>query len=124
MKTVFCLTAGVASAAEINVLSGGAVEPGLEAFAKASALAETDAIRSRVDRASVSAYKAALEPIWNTDGKALEPDLATKMRPLAKRFFELCHEHGIDRPRESGEDVAGARQRLKKAFGLAEDETF
>lgn len=33
MKTVFCLTAGVASAAEINVLSGGAVEPGLEAFA-------------------------------------------------------------------------------------------
>jgi len=33
MKTVFCLTAGVTSAAEINVLSGGAVEPGLEAFA-------------------------------------------------------------------------------------------
>jgi len=31
--TFFCLTAGVASAAEIKVLSGGAVEPGLEAFA-------------------------------------------------------------------------------------------
>ena len=31
---VFCLAAGVASAAEIKVLSGGAVEPGLEAFAK------------------------------------------------------------------------------------------
>jgi molybdate transport system substrate-binding protein len=29
---VFCLAAGVASAAEIKVLSGGAVEPGLEAF--------------------------------------------------------------------------------------------
>lgn len=29
----FCLAAGVASAAEIKVLSGGAVEPGLEAFA-------------------------------------------------------------------------------------------
>jgi len=37
MKTtlvaVFCLVAGIASAAEIKVLSGGAVEPGLEAFA-------------------------------------------------------------------------------------------
>ena len=30
---VFCLAAGIASAAEIKVLSGGAVEPGLEAFA-------------------------------------------------------------------------------------------
>ncbi|MHB9097288.1 MAG: molybdate ABC transporter substrate-binding protein [Syntrophales bacterium] len=30
----FCLAAGVASAAEIRVISGGAVEPGLEAFAQ------------------------------------------------------------------------------------------
>jgi molybdate transport system substrate-binding protein len=30
----FCLAAGVASAAEIRVISGGAVEPGLEAFAR------------------------------------------------------------------------------------------
>jgi molybdate transport system substrate-binding protein len=30
---VFCLAVGIASAAEIKVLSGGAVEPGLEAFA-------------------------------------------------------------------------------------------
>jgi molybdate transport system substrate-binding protein len=33
LVAVFCLAAGVASAAEIKVLSGGAVEPGLEAFA-------------------------------------------------------------------------------------------
>jgi molybdate transport system substrate-binding protein len=33
LVVVFCLAAGVASAAEIKVLSGGAVEPGLEAFA-------------------------------------------------------------------------------------------
>jgi molybdate transport system substrate-binding protein len=32
--TTFCLMASVASAAEIKVLSGGAVEPGLEAFAQ------------------------------------------------------------------------------------------
>lgn len=30
----FCLAAGVATAAEVKVLSGGAVEPGLEAFAR------------------------------------------------------------------------------------------
>jgi molybdate transport system substrate-binding protein len=33
LVVVFCLAAGVTSAAEIKVLSGGAVEPGLEAFA-------------------------------------------------------------------------------------------
>jgi molybdate transport system substrate-binding protein len=33
LVAIFCLVAGVASAAEIKVLSGGAVEPGLEAFA-------------------------------------------------------------------------------------------
>lgn len=33
LVAVFCLAAGLASAAEIKVLSGGAVEPGLEAFA-------------------------------------------------------------------------------------------
>ncbi len=33
LVAVFCLAAGIASAAEIKVLSGGAVEPGLEAFA-------------------------------------------------------------------------------------------
>ena len=32
--TALCIIAGTASAAEINVISGGAVEPGLEAFAQ------------------------------------------------------------------------------------------
>lgn len=34
LVAVLCLAAGIASAAEIKVLSGGAVEPGLEAFAQ------------------------------------------------------------------------------------------
>ena len=96
---------------------------GLDAFAKALALAQTDAVRSRVEKASVCAYRAALEPIWYTDGTPLEPELAKKMRPLAKRFFELCDKHGVDRHSE-GEDIAGPRNRLKKAFGLAEGDTF
>jgi len=34
LVAVVCLAAGIASAAEIKVLSGGAIEPGLEAFAQ------------------------------------------------------------------------------------------
>ncbi len=97
---------------------------GLDAFAKALALAETDVIRSRVEKASVCAYRAALEPIWHADGKPLQPDMAKKMRPVAKRFFELCDKHRIDRHREHQGDVSAARRRLKKAFGLTEDDTF
>ena len=98
-------------------------QAGLDAFARALALAESDAIRSRVEKASVCAYRAALEPIWYTDGKLLEPEMAKRMRPLARRFFELCDKHGIDMYNEGGE-VAGAQKRLKKAFGLSEDDTF
>ncbi len=46
------------------------------------------------------------------------------MRPLAKRFFELCDQFAVDRAQEHREDIAGARSRIKKVFGLAEDESL
>ena len=97
-------------------------QAGLDAFAKALALAETDAIRSRVEKASICAYKAALERVWYA--KRIRPGLIEKMRPLAKRFFELCDKYGINRHQESREDIAAARKRLKAAFGIAEGATF
>ena len=97
---------------------------GLDAFAEALALANTDAIRARVEKASICAYKAALEPVWYPGRQPLKPELIGQMRPLAKRFFELCDNYAVDRHRESREDVAAARRRLKKAFGLKEDEPF
>ncbi len=99
-------------------------QAGLDAFGKALSLADTDAIRSRVEKASVCAYRAALEPVWYPQGKPLDRNLIQKMQPLAKRFFELCDKYGIDRHRESGEDIAGARKRLKAAFGIPEGDAF
>lgn len=45
------------------------------------------------------------------------------MRPLVKRFFELCGKYETERHRRPEEDIEGARRRLNKAFGLAKDET-
>jgi hypothetical protein len=87
-------------------------------------LADTDTIRKRVKRASICAYRAALEPIWYRQNGPLEPPLAEKMRPLAKRFFMLCDQFAVDRARESREDIAVARGRLKRVFGLGENDYF
>ncbi|MHC4181474.1 MAG: DUF4838 domain-containing protein, partial [Planctomycetota bacterium] len=92
-------------------------QAGLDAFEEALSLAESDAVRARVERASVCAYKAALEPVWYADKKSVKPELIEKMRPLARRFFQICEEHGIDRHRESREDIAAARKRLKGVLG-------
>ncbi len=99
-------------------------QAGLDAFAEALSLADSDAIRSRVEKASVCAYKAALEPVWYPDRAPLPEDLVQKMRPVARRFFELCEKYRIDRHRESREDIASARRRLKAAFGIPEGEDF
>ncbi len=99
-------------------------QAGLEAFAEALTLADSDAIRARVERASVCAYRAALEPIWYLTESPHDADLIKRMKPLAKRFFQLCDQFGVDRPQESGEDIAGARDRLKRILGLSEDTTF
>jgi hypothetical protein len=105
-------------------LDASDAQAGLDAFAQALALAESDTVRARVERASICAYRAALEPIWYPRERPLGAEMAQKMRPLAKRFFELCEKFEVDRPRESREDIADSRDRLKKVFGLAENETF
>ena len=99
-------------------------QAGLDAFAKALSMADTDAIRSRVEKASVCAYKAALEPVWYPRREPLDKDMIRKMRPLAKRFFELCDKYQIGPHQESREDIAAARKRLKAAFGIAEGDAF
>ena len=99
-------------------------EAGLDAFAKALELADSDEIRARVEKASICAYKAAIDPVWNPRDKPLEPDEVKKYRPLVKRFFELCDRYGVDRPRETREDIAQARKRLKAAFGIPGDGDF
>ena len=59
-------------------------------------LADDEAVRSRVEKASVCAYRLAIEPVWRLNEKAsISPELAERMRPLVREFFLLCKKHQI-----------------------------
>jgi hypothetical protein len=105
-------------------LDASDADKGLEAFEKALAAADSDAVRERVEKASLCAYRAALEPIWYRSEGTLPQEQAAKMRPLARRFFELCEKHHVDRPQESGDDTAATKKRLAKLFDLSEGEAL
>ncbi len=89
-------------------------ERALALFQEARRCAESPAIAARVDKASVAAYRLAIEPVWGCENPAtLDPVLRARMRPLVARFLELCQAHRVDRASE-GNDFANARARLAK----------
>jgi hypothetical protein len=93
---------------------------GLAAFAEATRLAGDDkAVRDRVEKASLWAYRAAIEPIWHIKGRRkISPVLARRMRPLAKRFFELCEKYGVTRTTEKSRNTIGKEERrLRRLIG-------
>jgi hypothetical protein len=93
-------------------------QAGLDAFAEAVKLAENDAVRARVEKASICAYRAAIEPIWYIkDRSKLDPSLAQRMRPLAQTFLELCAKHGVTRVSEHSA-IEAEKERLKRIVGL------
>jgi hypothetical protein len=113
-------------------------QAGLEAYDEALKLAENDAVRRRVEKASLCAYRAAIEPIWYVGDpqkeeeilktsastfmsewvfEPVDPALAKRMRPLVRRFVELCKKYKATEDREDHSfDVAGAR--IRWAVGL------
>jgi hypothetical protein len=95
------------------------IQFGLDAVEEAMRLAESDKVRARVEVASIWAYRAAIEPVWYvTPDKHVESDLAAKMHPLAKRFFELCHKHNVRRTASGSYfSMAKAEKRLKDHLG-------
>jgi len=92
---------------------------GVEAFEEALALAPDPVIARRVRKASICAYRAALEPVWYLEAAPVTPGQAASLRPLAERFLALCREFGVDRPHEDG-DLEPIRQRLSLRLGLPE----
>ena len=99
-------------------------QAGRDAFDEAPQLAGDDAVRRRVAKASVSAYRAAIEPVWILrEPRDLDSELKQRMRPLVKEFFTICETHGVTRVSES-QSVAEARQRLRELFALADGEDF
>jgi hypothetical protein len=97
----------------------------MEAFAEALKLADSDAVKSRVEKASICAYRCAIDPAWELPRgrKPLEPTQAQKMRPLVKRFFELCDRYQVPMFSE-GTTLEQARQRLRGNLGLKAKEEF
>jgi hypothetical protein len=77
-----------------------------------------------VEKASICAYRAAVEPLWICpDGKPADPALARRMRPLVKRLFELTDKFQVPEWREGG-PINAAKQRIRSLLGLSEKEDF
>jgi hypothetical protein len=94
-------------------------QAGLDDFAEALELAENDAVRARVEKASICAYRAALEPIWYIKDKSdVDPALAERMQPLVKRFVELCEKYGVTNASENSK-IETETERLKRIVGLS-----
>jgi hypothetical protein len=94
---------------------------GLDAFRRARELATDDVLRARVDKASICAYRAALEPAWYVERRdQLDPHVWESLRPIATRFLELCAAHEVTRPSEHSA-MEPLRERLTRVFELAGD---
>ena len=108
---------------------------GLEAFAEAMRLADDDAVRARVEKASICAYRMAMEDAytWDDTKGPLPPEIARRTQPYVRHLFELCDKYGITNftegqtigPRShSRGDFIGWRAILRKRFRLKEGESF
>ena len=96
----------------------------LDAFAEALALADSEALKARVEKASICAYRAAIEPAWAApDDKPLDPALIARTRPLVKRLFELCAKYKVPMWNETTR-IDAAQARFRSKLGLKEGEDF
>jgi hypothetical protein len=86
---------------------------GCLAFSRAMQLAPNDAVRSRVEKASLCGYRLAIQPCWDLAPDAkVDPTLRERMKPLVKQFFALCSKYQVTYVKE-GQSVEMAKQRLK-----------
>jgi len=95
------------------------VRAGLSAAAEAKHLADTKELNRRVEIASIWAVRATLEPVWYLQGDAnVDPKLARRLRPYAKRFFDLCRKHGVKRTASGSYfTIAKHEKRLRGLLG-------
>jgi hypothetical protein len=96
----------------------------MDAFAEALTLADSDEVKARVEKASICAYRCAIDPAWeHHTGKPLDGAEAQRLRPIVKRFFELCTKFGVPMFAETI-TIDQAKQRLRTNLGMAEGEEF
>ncbi|MBN1435829.1 MAG: DUF4838 domain-containing protein [Sedimentisphaerales bacterium] len=69
---------------------------GLDLFIQALDAAENETIRERVEKASICAYRAIIDPIWQMEEDAtIEASSAEYYQPLCEEFFRLCDKFGM-----------------------------
>lgn len=98
---------------------------GLEAFAQAMQLANSDEVRQRVEKASICAYRAAIEPVWYVENETelanLDHQLVSRIKPLMFHYFALCEKY---EPQKQGmkqfeDDYYLYKARMEKLLGLS-----
>jgi hypothetical protein len=87
-------------------------------------LADDDVIRHRVEKASICAYRAAIEPVWYVEDEAqlssLDVRTISRLKPLVARFFALCEQYEPPKPNvpRFEEDYPQSKARLEKLLNL------
>ncbi len=111
--------------AEYFGLDAAIAQEGLKDFAEAlAACGDDDVLRARVEKASLTALRAAIEPVWE---KALPiktlvpPAELERLRPLAREFFRLARKYNVKMVNEQI-TTENALQHMKQAFGVGEKE--
>ena len=111
------------------------VAAGLEAFEEALRLADDDATRARVEKASICACRMAIQDAYTWDIKTgpLPEEIAGRTRPHVERMFKLCDKYGvtnftegltIDKRQDPNRPFPGYRVHFNKLFGLPDGESF
>ena len=81
--------------AEEYGIDAAIAQAGIEAFAEAMTLAENDTFKARIGKASICAYRAAIEPIWIQEGSHAFTPESEELWPLLQEFIQLGARHNI-----------------------------
>ena len=104
----------------------------LAAFSEAMQLADSDEVRLRVEKASICAYRAAVEDVWqwiydvpnerpNKHDEPMPAHTILKTRPYAAILFRLCEKYGVTMWDELVK-IETARDYFRKAYRLSDNE--
>ena len=74
-------------------------------------------MKARVEKASICAYRAAIDPAWVLPASKLDATQIQNLRPLVKRLFELCAKYEVPMFSE-GTTIDQAKQRLREQLGI------
>ena len=76
-------------------------QAGIECFDEGLLLADDEVVRDRVEKASICAYRAALEPFLSPGADALaDAGMIRHSLALRERFIALCEKFGVERMAE------------------------